>query len=185
MSRHGKTKSPHQPVIGGEHAAIINARASASAKVGLFRSLFRGRDDIYPKLWVNKTKGTTGYAPACSNEWVRGVCNKPRVRCGSCPSQAFIPVTDQVTIEHLRGHHVMGVYPLLQDDSCWLLAIDFDKASWRDDVTAFRTTCQSVGVPILVERSRSGNGAHVWLFFKSPVLARVRARLTVTCQRVT
>ena len=91
--------------------------ATAAAKVTLFRTLFRGRDDVYPKLWANTKTDRTGYAPACGNEWVRGVCNKPRVRCGECPHQAFLAVSDQVIIDHLQGRHVVGVYPLLADDT--------------------------------------------------------------------
>ena len=166
-----KNPQPRLTII-NDGAAAITAHSSASAKVRLFRKRFRGRDNIYPKLWINKTKGNKGYAPACSNEWLRGVCDKPRVRCGSCPEQAFIPVTETVLRDHLQGHHVIGVYPLLEDDTCWLLAIDFDKASWKADVTAFRVTCRRLGVPVLIERSRSGEGAHVWFFFTSPVSAR-------------
>ena len=114
------------------------ARPETSAeKVSLFRQLFRGRDDLYPKLWTNTTTGRKGYAPACANEWVRGICEKPRVKCGECPNQAFLPVTDQVIRDHLQGRHVVGVYPLLTDETCWLVAADFDKHSWADDVLAF------------------------------------------------
>jgi len=89
---------------------------TAAEKIALFRSLFRGRGEVFPKLWVNPPSGRKGYAPACANEWVRGVCEKPRVKCGECPNQAFIPVSDQVVLDHLQGRHVIGVYPLLEDD---------------------------------------------------------------------
>ncbi len=144
---------------------------TAADKVALFRSLFRGRDDVYPRLWVNTKTERKGYAPACSNEWVRGVCEKPRVKCGDCPNQAFIPVTDEVILDHLQGRHVVGVYPMLKDETCWFLAVDFDKSSWTDDVSAFVETCLKFDVPVSVERSRSGNGAHVWIFFTQPVSA--------------
>ncbi|MBI4564842.1 MAG: DEAD/DEAH box helicase family protein [Planctomycetes bacterium] len=146
-------------------------------KVALFKGLFRGRDDVFPKLWVNSKNGKKGYAPACSNEWVRGICEKPRVKCGECPNQAFIPVADQVIIDHLQGRHVIGVYPLLKDETCWFLAADFDKASWQDDVAAFAETCRSASIPAAVERSRSGNGAHVWFFFTSPIPAKTARRM--------
>ncbi|MGH7513421.1 MAG: TOTE conflict system archaeo-eukaryotic primase domain-containing protein, partial [Gemmatimonadales bacterium] len=113
----------------------------------LFRELFRGRGDLYPKLWTNTTTGRKGYAPACANEWVRGICEKPRVKCGECPNQAFLPVTDQVLLDHLQGRHVVGAYPLLTDETCWLVAADFDKGSWADDVLAFAETCRGVGIP--------------------------------------
>jgi hypothetical protein len=91
--------------------------SSSSEKVTLFRQRFRGRDDLYPKLWTNSTTGRKGYAPACANEWVRGICEKPRIKCGECPSQAFLAVTDQVIRDHLQGRHVVGVYPLLTDET--------------------------------------------------------------------
>ena len=149
----------------------------AAAKVALFRSLFRGREDIFPRLWVNPKTGKKGYAPACSNEWIRGICDKPRVRCGECKSQAFVPVSDQVILDHLRGRHVIGCYPLLVDETSWFLAADFDKATWREDVSAFATTCADLGVPVAVERSRSGDGAHAWFFFSSPVPASDARRM--------
>src|SRR5256712_9861867 len=145
--------------------------ATSSEKVALFRSMFRGRDDVWPKLWTNVKTGRKGYAPACANEWVRDVCEKPRIKCGECPNQAFLAVEDRVILDHLQGRHVVGVYPLLIDETCWFLAADFDKASWTDDVAAFAETCRVNGLPAAVERSRSGNGAQVWFFFSAPVAA--------------
>lgn len=157
---------------------LDSARPETSAeKVGLFRQLFRGRDDLYPKLWTNSTSGRKGYAPACANEWVRGICEKPRVKCGECPNQAFLPVTDQVLLDHLQGRHVVGVYPLLTDATCWLVAADFDKGSWAEDVLAFAETCRGAGVPAAVERSRSGHGAHAWFFFTAPVTASAARKM--------
>ena len=107
-------------------------------KVALFRSLFRGRDDVHPRLWTNSKSGRTGYAPACANEWVRGVCEKPRVRCGECPNQAFTPVSDQVIADHLQGRHVLGVYPLLLDETFrpypdqWLYLANIERVSAID-----------------------------------------------------
>jgi superfamily II DNA or RNA helicase len=86
-------------------------------------------------------------------------------------------VTDQLILDHLQGRHVMGVYPLLQDETCWFLAVDFDKSSWQQDVAAFAETCRSTGVPVAIERSRSGNGAHAWFFFAAPVSANVARRM--------
>ena len=150
---------------------------TSAEKVTLFRHLFRGRDDLYPKLWTNSTTGRKGYAPACANEWVRGICEKPRVKCGECPNQAFLAVTDQVVRGHLQGRHVVGVYPLLTDETCWLVAADFDKRSWTDDVLAFAETCRMIGVPSAVERSRSGQGAHAWFFFAAPVPATAARKM--------
>ncbi len=146
-------------------------------KVELFRGLFRGREDVFPTRFLAKRTQRTGYAPACSNKFVRGVCELPRIKCGVCPNQAFVSVSDELIAAHLQGRHVMGVYPLLEDETCWFLAVDFDGVCWRDDVLAFRGACQSIGVPGSVERSRSGNGAHVWFFFASPVPAGVARRM--------
>jgi hypothetical protein len=151
---------------------------TAEDKVKLFRSLFRGRADIFPTRFVSKKTGKPGYAPACSNKWEPGLCVlKTGGKCSDCANQAFIPVGDQVIADHLKGRHVMGVYPLLEDESCWFLAADFDKASWKDDVAAFAETCRSVGAPVAIERSRSGNGAHAWFFFAAPVPANVARRM--------
>ena len=153
------------------------------AKVGLFRSLFRGRDDVFPQRWENPKTGKSGYAPACANEWKRGLCGKPQVKCSACPNQAFLPVTDQMIAAHLRGRgpsgaaFVAGVYPVMPDDTCWFLAVDFDEAEWRRDVTAVAQTCRAWDVPVAIERSRSGNGAHAWIFFQEPVSAALARRL--------
>lgn len=142
-----------------------------ATKVKLFRSLFRGREDVFPTRFVSKKTGKAGYALACRNKFVPGVCELPRIKCGECPNQAFITFDDAAVVGHLTGRHVMGVYPLLTDDTCWFLAVDFDKSSWLEDVSAFAETCRNVGLPVAVERSRSGNGAHVWFFFSAPVAA--------------
>ena len=144
---------------------------TSAEKVALFRSLFRGREGVFPTRFVSKKTGKPGYAPACRNKFVRGVCELPKVKCGECPNQAFIPFDDAAVALHLTGRHVMGVYPLLEDDTCWFLAADFDESTWTEDVSAFVETCRRVGLPAAVERSRSGNGAHVWFFFSSPVQA--------------
>jgi hypothetical protein len=144
---------------------------TASDKIALFRSLFRGRIDVFPTRFVSKKTGKSGYAPACQNKFVRGVCELPKIKCGDCPNQAFIPFDDAAALGHLTGRHVMGLYPLLEDETCWLLAVDFDKGTWTEDVLAFMETCRRVGLPAAVERSRSGDGAHVWFFFSSPVSA--------------
>ena len=105
--------------------------------MALFRRRFRGRTDVYPVRWESKTTGKSGYAPACANEWRAGVCEKPRIKCGDCRNRSLIPLSDAAIYAHLAGDHTIGVYPLLEDDGCYFLAIDFDEAEWREDVRAF------------------------------------------------
>ncbi len=164
----GDRPSPAGPVTG---------RSSARDKIALFRSLFHGREDVYPKRWENAGAGKSGYAPVCANEWSPRICGKPRVKCGACPNQAFREVTDEAVDGHLRGSYTIGVYPMLPGDTCRFLAADFDKASWRRDANAFLEACRSKGVPTALERSRSGNGGHVWIFFAEPVPAVLARRL--------
>lgn len=145
-------------------------------RISLFRSLFRGREDVYAVRWESRD-GKSGYSPACLREWERPVCEKPKVKCSACKYRQFAPITDKVIRDHLSGRCTIGVYPLLPDETCWFLAIDFDKGSWQEDVAAFLHTCEELSVPVSVERSRSGNGAHVWVFFHSPVPARQARKL--------
>lgn len=165
-----------------ENAPVRNTSPSHE-KVGLFRSLFAGRPDVFPVRWENRKSGRSGYSPACANEWVRGICGKPKVKCGECPYQKFIPPDESVMEKHLRGDDgrsgdfIAGVYPLHQGDTCWFLAADFDKASWAEDANALLETCREKGVPAALERSRSGNGGHVWIFFSEPVSARLARQL--------
>lgn len=157
-------------------APVTNASPSIT-KIALIRSMFRGREDVYPRRWENAKTGKAGYAPACSNEWVRGVCGKPRIKCADCPHRAFLPVTDAVIDGHLRGRYTVGVYPMLADESCWFLAADFDKATWREDAAAYLAACKALGVPAALERSRSGSGGHVWIFFAEPAPAALARRM--------
>jgi superfamily II DNA or RNA helicase len=171
------------PAIPDSHAANIEITASSTAtqKIALFRRLFAGRTDVFPMRWDNSKTERSGYAPACANEWVRGVCNKPQVKCSECPNQAFIAVSDKVIANHLRGkdsarprdsEFVAGVYPVLVDDTCWFLAADFDGENWSIDAVAYLETCRANNVPAALERSRSGEGGHVWIFFYHPIPAR-------------
>jgi hypothetical protein len=139
-------------------------------QIALFRSLFRGREDVYSVRWEGK-KGNSGYSPACVNEWNRTFCSKPMVKCADCENRELKPVTDEVIRGHLLGKHTVGVYPLLPNETCWFLAVDFDKKSWQEDVAIFLKTCGEMGIPTALERSRSGKGGHVWVFFDRPVPA--------------
>ncbi|MDD4927808.1 MAG: hypothetical protein PHP85_00850 [Gallionella sp.] len=148
------------------------SKLSTDAKVALFMRLFRGRTDVYLIRWESQKTGKVGYSPVCVNEWRAGVCDKPRVKCSNCSHQLLKPLTDVIVFDHLAGKHTIGVYPLLTDDTCHFLAADFDKADWREDVRAFALSCREMGVPASVEISRSGKGAHVWVFFERSVAAR-------------
>ena len=186
----------HQPNTVAD-APTVTAPSSSTEKVALFRHLFAGRPDVSPVRWENRKTAKSGYAPACFNEWIRGICGKPQVKCGECPHQAFITVSDDIIEKHLRGgdgarpsggDFVAGVYPLLPDETCWFLAADFDEESWAADALAMLETCRAKGVPAALERSRSGNGGHVWIFFSEPVPARTArqlgaAMLTETMER--
>ncbi|HAM3632979.1 TOTE conflict system archaeo-eukaryotic primase domain-containing protein [Escherichia coli] len=161
---------------------------STNEKVALFRRLFRGRDDVWALRWESKTSGKSGYSPACANEWQLGICGKPRIKCGDCAHRQLIPVSDLVIYHHLAGTHTAGMYPLLEDDSCYFLAVDFDEAEWQKDASAFMRSCDELGVPAALEISRSRQGAHVWIFFASRVSAREARRLgtaiiSYTCSR--
>src|SRR5262245_17525355 len=164
-------------------ATLVSQHSPADVKIRLFRSLFRGRDDVYPRRFESRKTGKAGYAPACGNEWVRGICEKPRIKCTDCQYQRFLPVTDEVIRWHLSGvdpagqPFVAGVYPMLQDETCFFLAVDFDKEGWHEDAAAFGETCRAMSIPAVLERSRSGHGGPVWLFFEEAVTAALARRL--------
>jgi len=128
--------------------------------VALFRRLFRGRTDVYPVRWESKTSVKSDYAPACANEWRAGVCEKPRIKCGDRGNRVLVPLSDAIIYDHLAGKQTVGVYPLAEEDTCHLRAVDFDEADWRQDVPAFMLSCDELGVPAALEISRSGQGAH-------------------------
>ncbi len=176
LESHGiEWRLPPPPVKSASEPEL--SRLSTGEKVALFRRLFRGRTDVYPVRWESKTTGKTGYSPACANEWRAGVCEKPRIKCGDCNKRLLIPLSDSAIYDHLAGEHTVGVYPLLEDDTCHFLAVDFDEAEWRDDARAFMQSCEELSVPAALEISRSGQGAHAWVFFAGKVSARDARRL--------
>ena len=156
----------------------ISAQAPASAreKIALFGELFRGRQEVHAVRWENK-QGRQGYVLACDNEWRQGICHKPKVKCGECLHQALQPLDQRAFYEHLSGLRTVGLYPLLPGDDTWLLALDFDKFDWEEAVKALRYACSEWEIPCSVERSRSGDGAHVWLFFEQAIPARLARQL--------
>ena len=165
---------PPEPVASAE---VEVSNLSTDQKVALFRRLFQGRTDVYPSRWESKTTGKAGYAPACANEWRAGVCEKPRIKCSDCGNRQLIPLSDAVIYDHLAGAQTVGVYPLLPDDTCHFLAVDFDEVDWREDSQAFVQSGNALGVAVALEISRSGNGAHAWIFFAGSVSARDARRL--------
>lgn len=166
-----------QPIkIQASSVGLRTQQLDTDAKLALFQRLFRGRIDVFPIRWESKL-GKSGYSPACANEWRPGICHKPRIKCGDCSHRQLIPLTNEVLYRHLAGEVVIGVYPLLLDDTCHFLAVDFDEAEWRKDVLAFAQSCRELGVPVALEVSRSGNGAHAWVFFAKNVQAQEARRL--------
>lgn len=153
-------QTPLPPTLPSEPLPKVDSHSSNHDKINLFRILFKGREDVYPALWMNQTTGKKGYSPACENPWA-----------GKGKPKNYLPLTDQVVQEHLSGKKTIGVYPLLKDNSCWFLACDFDKAGWELDALAYLQSCSSYGIPAYLEKSRSGNGGHAWVFFSAPVQA--------------
>ena len=149
---------------------------SVAQKVALFRELFKGRADVFARRWENLGKGRSGYAVACHNEWRHGLCHKPKIKCGACRNRRYKPLDDRAIHAHLTGRQVVGLYPLLTDNSCHLLVVDFDKTGWREAVKAMAEACEGLDIPHAIEISRSGNGAHLWIFFSKATPAR-EARL--------
>jgi len=188
LVKHG-ISLPQQPSSSLVFAQPSSANTlSPDQKIKLFRRLFHGRNDVYPIRWESKTTGKPGYSPVCANEWRQGVCEKPRIKCSECNHSLFAPVTDYVISSHLKGKITAGVYPLLLDDKCHFLAIDFDDADWREDARAVLQTCNENALPAALEISRSGEGAHLWLFFSKATPARDARRLgtaliSATCAR--
>ena len=150
----------------------------------LFMSLFKGREDVFALRWFSKTTGKGGYQPVCANEWRRGVCDKKKFKCAECPNRNFAPLTSQDIYRHLEGKDenccdVVGLYAIMPDNNCTFLCTDFDdkscKHGYKDDVLAFAGVCRDWQIPYAIERSRSGNGAHVWIFFEE-LLPAFKAR---------
>jgi len=146
-------------------------------KVALFLSLFGTRRSVYPKYWENPKTGKKGYSPACDNEWRPGICRKPQVKCAECPHQRFPSLEGRAIEAHLRGQHTLGVYAIREDNTCLFLAADFDGDGWQENVTAYCDAALRCGLTVAVERSRSGNGGHAWIFFREPLPAPMARQL--------
>ena len=157
----GRTQTPQTP----------------AGKVELFLDMFGTRRSVFPQRWENARSGKSGYSPVCDNEWRPGICRKPQVKCAECAHQRFPPLDGRAAESHLRGERTLGVYAIGADDSCRFLAADFDGEGWREDALAYQEAAERMGITVAIERSRSGNGAHAWIFFSEPVPALIARKL--------
>ncbi len=165
-----QTQRPAEP-------SLNRPKLSTAEKIALFRSLFRGREDVFAQRWESPD-GRYGYSPRTERDWHAYNAAKPEERKRvDKETRKNLPLTDEAIHAHLTGKQTLGVYPLLLNETCWFLAVDFDKKTWKDDASAFLSTCRKLSVPAALERSRSGNGAHIWFFFDRPVPAGVAQRL--------
>lgn len=137
-------------------------------KISIFRNLFKGREDVFAKYWISRRTGKQGYSPVCKNEWIPQICRKP---CEKCGNKEYVPLDDFWIEKHLRGDIIIGIYPIQLDDRVNFLAFDFDKGNWLEDSINLLKFCQSIDLPAYLERSKSGNGAHLWIFFSQPISA--------------
>lgn len=163
-----------------EATAVSTCQFTLQEKVALFQSMFQGREDVFARRWYSSTTQKSGYQPVCNREWVREFCDKRKYKCADCPNRQFAPLTYNDIFNHLAGkdawgRDVIGLYPIRKDNTCCFLCTDFDDKScehgYKNDVLAFVNVCKTWNVPCYIERSRSGNGAHVWIFFEMPITA--------------
>lgn len=175
-----KTPKP----ISQEKKIVASPCLSLEEKVSLFSSLFKGRKDLFAKRWYSKASGKSGYQPVCLNEWKRQLCNKKKYKCAQCPNRQFKGLEYDDIFKHLEGKgaegcDVIGIYVVLMDNHCNFLCVDFDdkqcEHGYQNDVLAFVDVSNTWEIPCSIERSRSGNGAHVWIFFEES-LAAIKAR---------
>jgi superfamily II DNA or RNA helicase len=173
----GPKPNADQPNVVTESVRTVNTELSIPEKIALFRSLFRGRDDIYAIRWEG-ADGKAGYSPASIRNWsALRSAPKSEWKKRDKETRQLLPLTDQALHDHLSGKITIGVYPLLVNETCWFLALDFDQKTWRQDAAAFVESCRQWNVPAALERSRSGDGAHVWIFFASAIAATFARRL--------
>lgn len=173
-------------IFKSKSAPTSDCKLSLEEKVALFQRLFQGRDDVFAKRWYSITTQKSGYQPVCEREWNKSYCDKRKYKCADCPHRLFAPLSYNHVFDHLAGkdelgRDVIGVYPIRKDNSCCFLCTDFDDKScehgYKNDVLAFVRICKEWNLPYYIERSRSGNGAHVWIFFNEPILASKARKL--------
>lgn len=168
-----------EPIEDGTESQIlsVNQFSSAEDKIKLFISLFAGRTDVYAKRWVSKRTGKSGYSPTCKNEWDDKLCQKGRIKCSDCTNRVYSELTSKEIYNHLSKNatenDVIGIYPLLKDETTNFVVIDFDDENWQQDVTSIRMSCNSLEIPVYIERSRSGEGVHCWFFFSEPIQVKL------------
>lgn len=156
---------------------------SREDSVKIFMNYFKGRNDVYPYLSIDKNNPNIKYyIPACTNEWKNGVCNKTMgKKCKTCQYRENKPISKETIYKHMYGNYPIGIYPLLENDTCFFLSLDFDdkdsKKDIKSDVLAFASVCDKYEVPIAIERSRSGNGIHIWMFFDTNIKAITARKL--------
>lgn len=185
LAKHGilyevKKQDSNVAVSKPQAQSVLPKCLSLQEKVELFQSLFKGRKDVFAKRWYSDMTKKAGYQPVCEREWNREFCDKQKYKCAECPNRQFATLSYEHIYNHLvgkdsYGRDVVGLYPMLNDNTCFFLCTDFDDKNceygYQNDVLAFVAVCKEWGIPCYIERSRSGNGAHVWIFFESAIAA--------------
>ncbi|MBR1748685.1 MAG: DEAD/DEAH box helicase [Bacilli bacterium] len=161
----------------------IQQTLTREEKVKIFMNYFKGRDDVYPYLSIDKNNPNVKYyIPACANEWKNGACNKTMgKKCRYCQYRENKPLSKDIIYKHMYENNPIGIYPLLENDTCYFLSLDFDNKNTnndiKSDVLAFANICDKYKIPIAIERSRSGKGIHIWIFFDKNIKAITARKL--------
>jgi superfamily II DNA or RNA helicase len=153
---------PEQTAIFDSAPGAVHAHSSAAAKVAFYAALFGARTDVYALRWESARTGHSGWVPAVRGGWRKGM---------PAADREYLPLSEEVLTGHLSGEIEIGLYPMLDGDRCRWLAADFDGPAAMLDALAYLKAGRVVGAPAALEISRSGRGAHAWLFFTSPVAA--------------
>ena len=162
----------------------MHAGLAPQEKIDIFKNLFKGRNDVFAARWESKDKIKTGYTPVCLNEWKRGACIKiSRGKCKDCENQKYASLSDYYIEQHLRGYKTYGIYPLLDDNASYFIVADFDGENWQAEVAEFIEKCGQYHLTAYIERSRSGEGGHVWLFFADKYPAHKSRNIVINILR--